>query len=335
MTAQSTRNQEAKEFRAREFELDVLEGLASSEKFLHFKYFYDNMGSDLFDQICRQPEYYPTRTEAAILQQFAPKIADLVQADEVSVVELGSGSGIKTRILIREMVARKSRVCYFPIDISQKSLQENSAMLQSEFPEIEVVDIAQDYIHGVREVNTIISANEAGMPQTMLFLFLGSSIGNFEPRQLLSFLQTIKENMQLGDLFLVGFDLHKDKRILDSAYNDKNGITARFNLNLLERINTELQGQFDLSKFAHVAHYNEQMRRIEMHLLSKEDQQVYIGALGRSFRFRKGESIHTENSYKFELDQIRKIVDESGFSVKEFFTDADAWFGLALLSPRA
>jgi uncharacterized SAM-dependent methyltransferase len=132
----------------------------------------------------------------------------------------------------------------------------------------------------------------------------------------------------------VGFDLHKDKRILDAAYNDRNGVTARFNLNLLERINAELQGQFDPSKFAHIAYYNEQMRRIEMRLLSKQDQEVYIGALGRHFRFRKGESIHTENSYKFEPDQIKRLADEGGFSVKEFFTDMDRWFGLALLSPR-
>ena len=334
MTAQSTPNQEAKEFSAREFELDVLAGLSSPEKFLHFKYFYDELGSDLFDEICRQPEYYPTRTEAAILRQFAPKIAEQMQSDEVSIVELGSGSGAKTRILIREMVARKNRVCYFPIDISPKSLRENSATLRSEFPEIDVVDIARDYVHGIREVNTIISGNEAGMPQTKLFLFLGSSIGNFEPRQVVSFLRTVKENMQPGDLFLAGFDLHKEKRILDAAYNDRNGVTARFNLNLLERINAELQGEFDPSKFAHIAYYNEQMRRIEMHLLSKEDQQVYVGALGRHFRFRKGESIHTENSYKFEPDQIRKIAHEGGFSVKEFFTDSDMWFGLALLSPR-
>lgn len=335
MTAQSTRNQEAKELEAREFELDVLAGLASPEKFLQFKYFYDDLGSDLFNQICRQPEYYPTRTEAAILRQFAPRIAELMQADEVSIVELGSGSGAKTKILIREMVARKNRVCYFPIDISQKSLSENSAMLRSEFPEIEVVDIARDYVHGIREVNTIISANEAGTPQAKLFLFLGSSIGNFEPKQVVSFLRMVKENMQPGDLFLVGFDLHKEKRILDAAYNDKNGITARFNFNLLERINAGLQAQFNLSKFTHMAYYNEQMRRIEMHLLSKEDQQVYIGALGRHFRFRKGESIHTENSYKFEPDQIKKIANESGFSVKEYFTDSEKWFGLALLSPRS
>jgi dimethylhistidine N-methyltransferase len=334
MTAQSTRNEEAKELGATEFELDVLAGLGSPEKFLDFKYFYDDLGSDLFEGICRQPEYYPTRTEAAILRQFAPRIAELMQSDEVSIVELGSGSGAKTRILIREMVARKNRVCYFPIDISQKSLRENSEMLRSEFPEIEVVDIARDYAHGIREVNTIISAGEAGMPQAKLFLFLGSSIGNFEPGQVVSFLSTVKENMQPGDLFLVGFDLHKDKRILDAAYNDRNGVTARFNLNLLERINAELQGQFDPAKFAHIAYYNEQMRRIEMRLLSKQDQEVYIGALGRHFRFRKGESIHTENSYKFEPDQIKQLADESGFSVKEFFTDADRWFGLALLSPR-
>jgi dimethylhistidine N-methyltransferase len=334
MTAQSTRNQEAKEG-AREFELDILAGLSGPGKFLHFKYFYDDLGSDLFDQICRQPEYYPTRTEAAILQKFAPRIAELMQSDEVSIVELGSGSGTKTKILIREMVSRKNRICYFPIDISQKSLTENSAMIRSEFPEIEVIDIARDYIHGISEVNTIISANEAGMPPAKLFLFLGSSIGNFEPRQVVSFLRTVQENMRPGDIFLVGFDLHKEKRILDAAYNDKNGITARFNLNLLERINAELQGQFDLSKFTHVAYYNEQMRRIEMHLLSKEDQQVYVGALGRHFRFGKGESIHTENSYKFEPDQIKEIANESGFSVKEFFTDSEKWFGLALLSPRS
>lgn len=314
-----------------EFAADVMAGLSGAEKFLHFKYFYDKTGSELFEQICLQPEYYPSCTEAAILYQYSPRIAELAQtSDGVSIIEPGSGSSAKTRILFEQMLA-KSRVCYFPIDISRSILQETAASLTSEFRDIKVVGIPLEYKEGMKRVSEIMA--DGGVPQRKLMVFLGSSIGNFEPGQSALFLRMVRENMQESDLLLVGFDLHKDRRVLDAAYNDKKGVTAMFNLNLLKRINAELGGDFDLDKFEHKAFYNKQLHRVEMHLVSKADQSVYVGALERSFKFQRGETIHTENSYKYDLGQIRGIAQASGFMLKECFADRKNWFCLALFSP--
>jgi L-histidine Nalpha-methyltransferase len=349
LTQNNRKQEEAKtEELAREFAIDVAAGLSGKKKFLPFRYFYDRTGSELFEQICLQQEYYHTRTEAAILAECSRRVAELLSNHDdgddgsilLSVIELGSGNSTKTRILLKQIiiVARNSssRVVYFPIDISHAILQETAASLKSEL-DITVIGIPADYIEGMKQATKIISDGSSSNMQRKkkkLVLFLGSSIGNFEPGEAASFLSMTRERMQEGDMLLVGFDMHKDRRVLDAAYNDKKGITARFNLNLLERINNELEGQFDLGKFAHVAFYNEQLRRIEMHIVSKEDQDVYIGgAIGRSFHFEKGETIHTENSYKYDMRQIKDIARASGFTLKEHFMDEKKWFCLALLSP--
>ena len=338
MLAQNNRKQEeAKtEEPAREFAIDVAAGLSGKKKFLPFRYFYDRAGSELFEQICLQQEYYPTWTEGTILAECSQRVAELLMNsdDDISVIELGSGSSTKTRILLKQIMTKSSRVVYFPIDISHAILQETAASLTSELG-IDVIAVPADYNEGIGQATKIIKDDDSSILQKKkLVLFLGSSIGNFEPGEAASFLSMIREWMEEGDMLLVGFDLHKDKHVLDAAYNDKKGITARFNLNLLERINNELEGQFDLDKFAHMAFYNDQLHRIEMHLVSKEDQDVYIGgAIGRSFHFEKGETIHTENSYKYDMRQIKDIARASGFTLKELFMDRKKWFCLSLLSP--
>ena len=337
MLAQNRKQEEAKtEELARQFAIDVAAGLSGKKKFLPFRYFYDRAGSELFEQICLQQEYYPTWTEGTILAECSQRVAELLMNDDddISVIELGSGSSTKTRILLKQIMTRINRVVYFPIDISHAILQETAANLTSELG-IDVIAVPADYNKGIGQATKIIKDDDSSIVQKKkLVLFLGSSIGNFEPGEAASFLSMIREWMEEGDMLLVGFDLHKDKRVLDAAYNDKKGITARFNLNLLERINNELEGQFDLDKFAHMAFYNEQLHRIEMHLVSKEDQDVYIGgAIGRSFHFERGETIHTENSYKYDMRQIKDIARASGFTLKELFMDRKKWFCLSLLSP--
>ena len=337
MLAQNRKQEEAKtEELARQFAIDVAAGLSGKKKFLPFRYFYDRAGSELFEQICLQQEYYPTWTEGTILAECSQRVAELLMNDDddISVIELGSGSSTKTRILLKQIMTRINRVVYFPVDISHAILQETAASLTSELG-IDVIAVPADYNEGIGQATKIIKDDDSSIVQKKkLVLFLGSSIGNFEPGEAASFLSMIREWMEEGDMLLVGFDLHKDKRVLDAAYNDKKGITARFNLNLLERINNELEGQFDLDKFAHMAFYNEQLHRIEMHLVSKEDQDVYIGGtIGRSFHFERGETIHTENSYKYDMRQIKDIARASGFTLKELFMDQKKWFCLSLLSP--
>lgn len=340
-----------------QFAFDVMKGLSSEKKFLHFKYLYDKEGSYLFEKICEQPEYYPTRTEAALIEECSPRIADLFAEKDVneeaccdncgvSVIELGSGSSTKTRILLREILKKNNRVYYFPIDISSAMLKETESKLSLEFPQLYVEGIPHDYGYGLKKVNKIIvNANDnkksrtrttTTIPRRKLVLFLGSSIGNFEPRESISFLRMLRGEMTVatGDLLLVGFDLHKDKDVLDAAYNDKQGITAKFNLNLLRRINAELQGQFNLNKFTHTAFYDEQLRRVEMHLTSTIDQEVYIGRLNKSFRFKQDERIHTEYSYKYDISKIAEIAKKSGFVIREWFMDDKRWFCLALFQPN-
>ncbi|HEX2557920.1 MAG TPA: L-histidine N(alpha)-methyltransferase [Nitrososphaera sp.] len=330
------KKQEARTDLASEFALDISLGLSGKKKFIPFKYFYDRAGSELFGQICLQQEYYPTRTEAAILAECSPRIAELANNNNnnncISVIELGSGSSTKTRILLKQIVAAsRRRVLYLPIDISSTILQETATRLRSELG-ISVIAVQAEYGEGMRQADKILIRDGSILPRKIV-IFLGSSIGNFEPGEAASFLSMVKQSMDKGDFLLVSFDLHKDRCVLEAAYNDKKGITARFNLNLLERINNELEGQFDLDKFAHMAFYNEPLRRIEMHLVSKKDQDVYIGILDKSFHFEEGETIHTENSYKYDMDQIKDIATASGFTLKEHFMDAKKWFCLALFTP--
>jgi dimethylhistidine N-methyltransferase len=310
---------------------DVQRGLSSTPKYLLAKYFYDKIGSDLFEEITRQPEYYPTRTDAAILKSHATDIRDALDGD-INLVELGSGSSLKTTILLESILEEQARLHYLPIDISPKMLEQTAEHLDSSFDDLAVIAIPSEYGAGLGRANQIISEEEH-LPDRKLILFLGSSIGNLEPGNARSFLRMIREKMMMGDGLLVGFDLQKDHLVLNAAYNDRAGVTARFNLNVLTRINRELGGEFPLESFFHRAFYNETEGRIEMHLVSEIDQDVPIRELGASFRFTAGESIHTENSYKYTLDQIIAFARDAGLDVKRVFMDDKKWFAVALMTP--
>ena len=317
--------------------------LASKNKYLSPKYLYDKVGSQLFEQICIQPEYYLTRTEASILSKYAPFISNLL-GNNIHIIELGSGSSSKTAILLSRFSSQKKRIYYFPIDISSTMLAESAQKLKSKFPKASIVGIASDYSMGIYRAAAECKVAEKeekkkknnyndDISYTKLVLFLGSSIGNFELIEARSLLRSVRQRLNASDFLLVGFDLQKDESVLNAAYNDKAGITAKFNLNLLARINRELGGNFELEKFEHYAFYNHEQHRMEMHLISKIDQLLYIGALGKTFSLKKGESIHTENSYKYSLNQIAALAEDCGFGIEKNFTDKKRWFNLALLSP--
>lgn len=327
-------NNSNKEFE--EFATDVARCLASKNKYLSPKYLYDKVGSQLFEQICLQPEYYLTRTEASILNKHALLISKLAGSN-IKIIELGSGSSSKTAILLSYLSSQKKRIYYFPIDISSSILIETERKLKSQFPNASIIGIRSDYDTGIdraaAECMAIEKKNNNNIPHTKLVLFLGSSIGNFELIEARSLLRSVREKLHTNDFLLIGFDLQKDESVLNAAYNDKAGMTAKFNLNLLARINRELGGNFELGKFEHCAFYSRERHRIEMHLVSKTDQQLYIDALGKTFALRKGESIHTENSYKYSLSQIAALAEDCGFTVEKNFTDKKRWFDLALFSP--
>ena len=314
--------------------------LASKNKYLSPKYLYDKVGSQLFEQICIQPEYYLTRTEASILSKYAPVISKLL-GNNIHIIELGSGSSSKTAILLSHFSSQKKRIYYFPIDISSTILAESAQRLKSQFPKASIVGIASDYNMGIERAAAECKVaekvkkknNNDDISYTKLVLFLGSSIGNFELIEARSLLRSVRQRLNASDFLLVGFDLQKDESVLNAAYNDKAGITAKFNLNLLARINRELGGNFELEKFEHYAFYNHEQHRMEMHLISKIDQQLNIGALGKTFSLKKGESIHTENSYKYSVNQIAALAEDCGFGIEKNFTDKKRWFNLALLSP--
>jgi dimethylhistidine N-methyltransferase len=252
---------------------------------------------------------------------------------DVSLVELGSGNSEKTRILLTQLLGMGNRVDYYPIDISHETLDETVGQLKAEFPGVSTTGIPMDYNSGLERVNKLISGSD--FQKKKLILFLGSSIGNFEPKQAVSFLRMLRQKMSQGDNLLVGFDLQKEKGILDAAYNDTEGVTAKFNLNLLRRINSELGGHFILEKFAHRAFYNDKLGRIEMHLVSVADQDVRVDHLAKSFSFKVNETIHTENSYKYTPGMIDRMVAQSGLAVQASFTDEKDQFVLSLLKAAA
>lgn len=307
-----------------EFARHVRKGLAGNSKCLDPRYFYDEFGSRLFEEICEQPEYYPTRTEASIMREQAGKIIGAAGAGKLVLVEFGSGSSTKTKILIREILARQGSLHYFPIDISLSALLEANARLQNEFSGLKVRQVHSDYAAGIDHIEKAEGRK--------IIMFLGSSIGNFEPTDAQDFLSDVARRMDKRDLLLVGFDLQKDAEILHQAYNDHNGATARFNCNMLARINRELGGEFDLSSFDHRAFYDKEKGRIEMHLVSKKNQEVRVKHSGM-FHFAKGESIHTENSYKYTFNQIEELAQKTRLQVRRHFTDENKWFDLALLAP--
>jgi len=299
------------------FARDAIEGLTKQPKQLPPKYFYDAAGSDLFEQITKLPEYYPTRTELSILRERAGEIGAMIPRG-AAMIEFGAGAFTKARILLAEAEV----AAYVPVDISGDFLNAQARELRFDFPRLEVHPIAADF--------TAPFALPAAL-QTMpkVGFFPGSTLGNFEPHEASAFLRGARTILGSGATLLIGIDLEKDDRVLTAAYNDQAGVTARFNLNLLQRINRELGGDFDLAGFVHRAIFNRERHRIEMHLISRRTQTVRL--LGRTISFRAGESIHTENSYKYSVARFTAVAQGSGWTPKAMWTDADGLFSLHAL----
>jgi len=306
------------------FARDVERGLSHMPKHLDCRYFYDYEGSLLFEEICRLPEYYQTRTEKKILENGAGEIIGDMP-ENVVLVELGSGSSVKTTIIIEALLEKHGRVSYTPIDISRSMLEESAAELRARYDALEIVSIAAEYREGLARLRTFDKRPE-------LILWLGSSIGNFEHDDAIAFLSDIRVALSPRDRLLIGFDLVKDIEVLKKAYNDSRGVTTAFNLNLLARINSELGGSFDIKSFEHIAVYNTEKDRIEMYLVSTRDQNVFIESLGRSFHFDKGERIHTENSHKYTREAIEEIADEVGLHIIRQWHDPRQLFNLTLFA---
>ena len=306
------------------FAQDVEDGLTARAKYLLPKYFYDVRGSKLFEKITQVKEYYPTETETSILKNYVPSIYSACKKIAM-IVELGSGSSVKTKIMIGEFLRNNDQIIYIPIDISN-ILIESSKRLLDEFPKLKISGIISDYEKGLSLVTEI-------NKKPKLVIFLGSSIGNFDIPEIENFLDMIRESLNDDDFLLVGFDMDKDRKVLHAAYNDKQGITRDFNLNILNRINRELDADFNMDQFRHYAFFNEKKSRIEMHLVSKIDQMIKIGSLNRTIRFRQGETIHTENSYKFTREMIQNFAVKAGFSIVKKWSDPRRYFSLVLFKP--
>lgn len=317
-----------------EFGNDIIVGLCNgSQKSIPSKYLYDNLGSALFEKITLQPEYYPTQTEIKILESYAKDIVNLVEK-EIILIELGSGSSKKTKLLFNEILKRQNKLYYFPIDISFSFLSAVVENLENSLKNVIVKGIPYEYIDGIVHCNNILFESNIKFESISKFIiFLGSSIGNFETEDARNFLKNIRLHMTDNDFLLLGFDLAKDYSVIESAYNDKNGITCQFNLNLLNRINRELGGNFVIDNFSHRAFYNKDKKRIEMHLVSNKDQKVFLSHLGKEIDFKRNETIHTENSYKYSIDDIKKLINRSGFSIEKEFFDKKNWYELVLLKP--
>lgn len=290
------------------FAADVMAGLTAQPKTLPPKYFYDLAGSALFERITELPEYYPTRCEIGILQDHAQAIAAMFPPG-YALIEFGSGSSRKARILLG---ASASVAAYIPVDISGDFLQQDLTQLERDLPHLVVHPLVADFTQPFA-----VPAELAALPR--VGLFPGSTIGNFEPAEAAAFLRHIGQVLGAGALLLVGVDLVKDEAVLYRAYNDAEGVTAKFNLNLLARINRELGADFDLAAFEHRAFFNAEQSRIEMHLVSTKPQKVHLN--GATIDFRRGESIHTENSYKYTIESFQALARGAGWSPAEVFSD--------------
>jgi len=297
--------------------------LSQNSKFINPKFFYDRKGSDLFESICSLPEYYPTKTEISILKKLKHDLSSYLD-ENMNLVELGSGSSVKTRLLLDIFTTLQTKTEYFPIDISE-ILTESSEQLLKDYDTLHIAGIIDTYEGGLEFLKNYDDNKN-------LIIFLGSSFGNFTPDDGKLFLEKIFSTMNSGDLFLIGLDLVKDKNILEAAYDDSQGITAKFNLNVLSRINDELDADFNINNFLHYSIYNETDQRIEMNLKSLVSQSVIIAKSNLSLNFNKDELIHTEYSHKYHASQIEKLLTDVGFTIKNIWLDDKKYFSLTLVS---
>lgn len=299
---------------------DAVKGLSKPQKELPSKLFYDERGSKLFEQITYLDEYYLTRTERSILQTNISQITSGI-GRRAMLVELGSGSSSKTRFLLEEL---PELAAYIPIDISKEYLLKVVNQLRMEYPRISIIPVFADY-------TTPFNLPPINSYDTQVIFFPGSTIGNFHPDSARIFFENLASSTDTDSAMLIGVDLKKDKEILEAAYNDKEGVTAKFNKNILRRLNRELNANFEISCFSHCAFYNEAEGRIEMHLVADKPQQVEIA--GEYFSFEQGESIHTENSYKYSLQEFRQLISD-WYTVKQVWTDEKEYFSLQFLTKK-
>ncbi len=303
-----------------DFYMAVVSGLSAEPKCLSPKFFYDTVGSQWFDAITRLPEYYPTRTEINLLRVYGEDIAGLLGHGNL-LLELGSGSSLKIRTLLDAL----QPAVYMPVDISRGHLQEAAMSIAMDYPNLQVCAVCADYSEAIE-----LPKLSASYP--CVAFFPGSSIGNFEPKEAGLFLNRVATVVGVGGKLLIGVDLRKDPNMLHAAYNDSQGVTAAFNLNLLERINRELGANFQVGAFQHYAFYNPVLHRIEMHLFSMKKQAVRCN--GEVFNFQSGESIHSENSYKYSVEAFHQLAAQAGFDVLRFWQDDQALFSLHCLQVR-
>ena len=301
------------------FARDVVAGLTARPKRLSPKYFYDQAGAQLFEEITALPEYYLTRCELEILRERAPEMARFFPAGS-ALIEFGSGSSKKVRILL---AAAPTIAAYIPVDISSEMLVQEAEELRRDYPRLAVLPVEADFTQPFS-----LPAEAAGMAHTGFFP--GSTIGNFEPHEACAFLRHAGRMLGRGATLIIGVDLVKDVSVLNAAYDDAAGVTAKFNLNLLARINRELGANFDLASFSHEAFYNAERHRIEMHLASKKRQKVRVA--GRAIEFRAGETIHTENSYKFTIESFGALARGAGWTPAAVWTDTRGYFSVHALT---
>jgi dimethylhistidine N-methyltransferase len=305
------------------FALDVLIGLTEFPRRLPSKYFYDAAGSRLFQQITGLSEYYLTQCEHEILSRYRNDIGEYVRGRQFNLIELGPGDAHKTRLLLEHFIELNRDFYYMPIDISESAMRELVDSLEADYPRLKVNGVVSDYLHAL---NWIKKSNT----RRNLILFLGSNIGNFNARASRVFLRSLWSALNDGDLMLVGFDLKKDMELLLAAYNDRRGVTAEFNYNLLRRINRELGADFDLGKFRHFGTYNVFSGAMESYLVSLERQSVFVRDIGQSFAFDPWEPIHTEYSYKYLESDILKLAEETGFGILNQYYDSRLFFADSL-----
>ena len=303
---------------------DVLKGLTAPRKSIPSKYLYDARGSAIFEEICRLPEYYPTRTELSILKDAAPAVMERFCGGDI--VELGAGSSLKIRTLLGGLPAgRLQGIRYIPVDVSTAALEASACELVDLYPGLELLGIAADF---TRHMDMIPASRKR------LFVFFGSTIGNFDEDEGAGFLKGIACSMNTGDLLLVGFDMLKPRAVVEQAYNDSAGVTAEFNRNILRVVNRELGADFDLGLFSHRALFNEERGRVEMYLRAEAETVVNIGALGLEVGFEKGEGILTEICRKFTREGIERTALDAGLAVTAWFSDPKGWFSLVIMERR-
>ena len=300
------------------FAIDVLTGLSAQNKSIPAKYFYDDIGSELFQKISQHPDYYLTKTEFSIIEKAALHIPKMIQSSEIDIIELGAGDGHKSKLLIDGFLNNGCKVNFYPIDISEKAMQllgENLSINTN----LAIHGIVADYFTGLNYLKKI-SNNKK------LVLFLGSNIGNFNQQQSGDFLKKLWLSLNQSDHLLIGYDLKKEAHTLNKAYNDSDGLTKAFNMNLLNRMNQELGGHFDPAKFEHYGFYNPRIEAMESHLISLEKQDIVIDSLEKSVHFEAFEPVHLESSYKFTVAEINNLAAHNGFNVVQHFSDENGYF---------